>query len=243
MDKAEGVLYKADGAINLPLVIFLMACLILIDFMTNKQMTEQIFQDLGTEMFILFMTFLGSAGLEILPMFFANSFMKDKRTRRDNMIAAVMGGGFAFLMLMIATLRFSTIDIVFADTILAIDYSETAKYVITAYLTIMPLITSIIAFGISCAVTPERRRQYRVRKADLTLAGRYRELDAERRRLQFLLAMDLNTVEDAHYKAAREKATAKAARLKALGPLKIAAYLGSARHLTDMEEGRQNNVQ
>lgn len=241
--KGEDAYYKADGAMSMSRYCFFMVGLVLIDFLADKQMMELILLDIGSSFFILFMTLIVSVMLEALPSLFAVHFMKERRTGTDNIVAIVTGAAFLLLIVSITVLRFATIDIVFDDTMLAGSYSRTAKYVITAFLSIVPLITSCFAFGITCAVSPERKRRHQIRIADTALAERHRQLVLEETRLRSIKAQNLLELEDQLYKAEDNKRKALCEKLENLSRLKIAAYLRDPEHLTRMEEGGNVNVQ
>ena len=237
LHKGEDALYKADGSVSAFRFYFFMIGLVIIDFMADHQMMENILLDVGDWDFILFMTAVVSVMLEVLPSVFATHFMKKTRTAHDNIVSAVTGAAFILLIGGITVLRFATVDIVFSDTSLVGEYGAVEKYVITAFLAIVPLITSCFAFGISCAVTPERQRQHVVRITDAMLAEKYRELLKERSKLQRIREQGLLEMEDELFRAQSVRRQALVSKLLNLSRLKMAAYMNNPEHLTRMEEG------
>lgn len=239
LHRGEDALYKADGSVSALRFYSFMIGLVVIDFMADRQMMELILEDIGGWDFILFMTIVVSVMLEALPSVFASHFMKKTRNAHDNIVSAVTGAAFIMLIGGITVLRFATVDRVFDETVLAGDYSATEKYVITAFLALVPLITSCFAFGISCAVTPERRQQHVVRLKDAMLAERYRELLRERSKLRSVRAQGLLEMEDELFRAQNARRQALVSKLVNLSRLKIAAHNHTPENLTRMEEGGQ----
>lgn len=237
LHRGENALYKADGSLSVFRFYFFMIGLVVIDFMADRQMMELILQDIGGKDFIIFMTAVVSVMLEALPSVFASHFMKKTRNVNDNIVSAVTGIAFILLIGGITILRFATVDTVFSETMLASEYSDVEKYVITAFLAVIPLITSCFAFGISCAVTPERQRQHVQRITDAMLAEKYRELLRERSKLRRIREHGLLEMEEELFRAQKEKRQALVSKMLNLSRMKIAAYGHTPDNLTKMEEG------
>lgn len=250
LQKVQKKIYSVESPMHPLLLPVLLGFFMLVDGLTIYQLIEQMFYQ--AQWLSIIVTIGIAAVLEGVPYVAAQYIMREEKKKSDYVVLITLAVSFAILFFSLFALRWNTQDLLYstADSEIVLDVmnqastetvvqeeSNAGQQAMTFLLGISPLLTSILAFALSCFQVAASKRNNIDVENDIELMERMKLLRIFEQETTDEIKRDLLGYDQKLLAMEMEKLDTYAAILKNIVRQRVAMKTGSPEMVSKLLEG------